>query len=74
MRERDARERFRRVREDADPRTASGKPSKCCAGVGARTQIDGRPVLREALERRSPVADPAKDGGLQDSLFDGGIG
>src|SRR5688500_1066442 len=53
----DACERLRRVGEDADARPRANERAQRGARLGARAQIDGRPVLGEALECAAPVAD-----------------
>src|SRR5919109_3152289 len=57
LRERDAGERLRRVREDTDLRARSLELPEQGADRRRRTEIDGRPVLREPPERIAPVPD-----------------
>ena len=60
LRERDARELERRVREDDDARAVRLERAQRRAHLGRRPQVDGRAVLGEAFEQRSPVAGAAR--------------
>ncbi len=46
-----------RVRVDAEPASRRGQRAEGRGRIGARPEVDGRPVPREMLERAPPIAD-----------------
>jgi hypothetical protein len=62
VRDGDAGERLRGVRERADPDSGALEAAESGVCLRARPQIERRVVLGEALEQRRPVAEPLVEG------------